>query len=210
MQGLLNRVARPGLAAEGGNQRTEAAVQLGLDWLARHQHPDGFWDCDGFMNQCKSEECGDPGNARYDPGVSGLALLAFLGAGETDTSGLHGKTVSRGLEYLLNIQDRDGCFGPRTTNHFTYNHAICALAMAEAYALTASPRFKQSAERAIDFIEKARNPDLAWRYGVRPRDNDTSVTGWMVMALTSARGAGLRVDGRVDGRGRRPWRGAGN
>ncbi len=204
VQGLLNRVARPGLTAEGGNQRTEAAVQLGLDWLARHQHPDGFWDCDGFMNQCKSEECGDPGNALYDPGVSGLALLAFLGAGETDTSGLHGKTVSRGLEYLLQIQDPDGCFGPRITNHFTYNHAICALAMAEAYALTDSQQFKHSAERAIDFIEKARNPDLAWRYGIRPRDNDTSVTGWMVMALASARGAGLRVDDKAF-EGARAW-----
>ncbi|MHC4860881.1 MAG: hypothetical protein ACYTDY_12420, partial [Planctomycetota bacterium] len=88
----------------------------------------------------------------------------------------------------------EGCFGPRTEGHFTYNHAIGALAMAEAYGLTGSPLFKQSAQLAIDFVHKSQNPYLAWRYGVRPGENDTSVTGWMVMALKSAKMAKLRVD----------------
>ncbi len=182
------------LRALGGGARTEGAVDLGLEWLKNHQSDDGYWDCDGFMAQCKLNQCGDPGNALYDPGVSGLALLAFLGAGETHKHGRYKKTVREGLKYLKQVQDPEGCFGPRTTNHFTYNHAIGALAMAEAYALTASPLFKQSAQQAIDFIHKAQNPYLAWRYGVRPGDNDTSVTGWMIMALKSAKAAGLRVD----------------
>jgi hypothetical protein len=182
------------LRALGGGARTEGAVDLGLEWLKNHQDPDGYWDCDGFMEQCKLNQCGGPGNALYDPGVSGLAVLAFLGAGETHKHGRYKKTVREGLKYLKQVQDPEGCFGPRTTNHYTYNHAIGALAMAEAYALTASPLFKQSAQQAIDFIHKAQNPYLAWRYGVRPGDNDTSVTGWMIMALKSAKAAGLRVD----------------
>ncbi|MHC4473419.1 MAG: prenyltransferase/squalene oxidase repeat-containing protein, partial [Planctomycetota bacterium] len=71
---------------------------------------------------------------------------------------------------------------------------IGALAMAEAFAMTGSPLFKQSAQRGIDFVHKCQNPYLAWRYGVRPGENDTSVTGWMVMALKSAKVAGLKVD----------------
>ena len=182
------------LKAMGGGKATEGAVDLGLEWLKNHQDPEGFWDCDGFMAQCKLNQCDGAGYALYDPGVSGLALLAFLGAGETHKHGRYKKVVKNGLKYLKQIQDPEGCFGPRTTNHFTYNHAIGALAMAEAYALTASPLFKQSAQQAIDFIHKAQNPYLAWRYGVRPGDNDTSVTGWMVMALKSAKAAKLRVD----------------
>jgi hypothetical protein len=173
---------------------TVPAVDLGLEWLKNHQDPEGYWDCDGFEAQCKLNKCGGAGAALFDPGVSGLALLAFLGAGETHQTGNYRETVRNGLKYLKQIQDPEGCFGPRTTTRFTYNHAVASLAMAEAYALTGSPLFKQSAQSAIDFIEKCRNPYLAWRYGVRPQDNDTSVTGWMVMALKSAREAGgLRV-----------------
>mgnify|MGYP000703534639 CR=1 FL=1 len=63
--------------------------------------------------------------------------LCFLGAGDTHNSGQYKDTVKNGLRYLKQIQDPEGCFGPRTTNHFTYNHAIAALAMTEAYALLA-------------------------------------------------------------------------
>jgi hypothetical protein len=66
--------------------------------------------------------------------------------------------------------------------------------MAEAYGMTQSPLFKASAQNGIDFVLQCQNPYLAWRYGVRPQDNDTSVTGWMVLALRVAKEAGLEVD----------------
>ncbi len=178
----------------GSGATIQNAIRGGLEWLKNHQSRDGYWDSDGFQERCKLNQCGGPGNAMYDPGVSGLALLAFLGAGETHRHGSYQKTVCDGLRYLKQIQDPEGCFGPRTTNHFTYNHAIATLAMVEAYGLTGSPLFKRSAQSGIDFIHKAQNPYLAWRYGVRPGDNDTSVTGWMVMALKSASISKLRVD----------------
>jgi hypothetical protein len=181
------------LRAEGGGG-TEGATEAGLEWLKNHQNPAGYWDCDGFSTQCKKNKCDGPGQPLYDPGISGLSLLAFLGYGETHKTPRYGKVVREGLKYLKGIQDAEGCFGPRTSQHFTYNHAICALAMAEAYGLTQSPLFKTSAQNGIDFVHKCQNPYMAWRYGVRPQDNDSSVTGWMVMALKSANGAGLRVD----------------
>jgi hypothetical protein len=192
------------LRARGSGKKFHRATEWGLEWLKNHQDEEGMWDCDGFMEQCILNQCGGPGDALYDPGVSGLALLAFLGAGETHKYGNYRKTVREGLKYLKQIQDPEGCFGPRTTNHFTYNHAIGALAMVEAYGLTGSPLFKQSAQSGIDFIYKAQNPYLAWRYGVRPGDNDTSVTGWMIMALKSAKTCGLRVD-RAAFDGVRAW-----
>ncbi len=190
---FAGRAAAGAFDAEGGDG-TGAAVAAGLDWLARHQSPGGFFDADGFEAQCRGAKCGGTGGPLYDPGVTGLALLAFQGTGETHKSPRHGHVVRNGLKYLKAIQDAEGCFGTRQSHHFVYNHALATLAFADAYALTESPLFKASAQKGIDFIRQCRNPYLAWRYGVKPRDNDTSVTAWMVWALDVGRTAGLDMD----------------
>ncbi len=190
--GLRGRRGGKGRAA--GGKRAEQACEWGLQWLSNHQSEDGRWDCDDFMVNCKQNQCSGKGNPLYDPGVSGLALLAFLGAGYTHDYGKYRVVVKKGLKYLNSIQDPEGCFGGRSNQNFTYGHSICALAMAEAYGLTNSSLFKESAQKGIDFISQCKNPYKAWRYGVRPGDNDLSVTGWMVMALKSGKMAGLNVN----------------
>jgi len=176
----------------GRGKRARGAVEDALKWLAAHQSPDGGWETAGFNKWCHYKPAAQGpdglGKALYDPGVTGLALCAFLGAGYTNR-GDHefAKVVAKGLRYLKNVQDAEGCFGTRTSQHFIYNHATAALAMVEAYGMTESPIFKASAQKALDFIALARNPYFAWRYGVKPGENDTSVTGWMMMALKSAK-----------------------
>ena len=182
-------------AASFAGNRAEEAVKRGLLWLASHQSPDGSWEAEGWRNWCDqkaSPEGADLSGAGrpkvFDVGVTGLALLAFLGAGYTDRAeGPYGPVVKKGLTFLRGVQDAEGCFGPRATGHFVYNHAIAAQAMIEAFGMTFSPDWKGSAQRAFDFIAVARNPNGTWRYGVRPGDSDLSVTGWMSMALASAR-----------------------
>jgi biopolymer transport protein ExbD len=165
---------------EGGTRgELTLPVVRGLFWLARNQRADGAWSA--------GEE------ARFRPGVTGLALLAFLRTGHTHRSGQHTKAVREGLRFLLSIQDPEGCFGPRSDGTFVYDHALATNAMIEAYAMTGSPLFRESAKRAIASIERCRNPYFAWRYGIRPQDNDTSVTTWMVMALATARDAELQA-----------------
>ncbi len=169
------------------------AVVAALRWLAAHQSHDGQWECEGFPRWCYGQPAAGSGpdgkgKAQYDVGVTGLALLAFLRAGYTSRSeGPFGRVVGHGLRYLKDVQDAEGCFGNRSTGHFVYNHAIASLAMVEAYGRTRSGVFKGPAQKALDFIAIARNPYFAWRYGVKPGDNDTSVTGWMMLALTSAK-----------------------
>jgi ElaB/YqjD/DUF883 family membrane-anchored ribosome-binding protein len=185
-----------------GSIATESAVVDGLRWLARHQNPDGSWDTDGFPSQCGRfirGACGGPGYPEYDSGSTSLALLAFLGAGYTHLSrdsydGLcFGTVVKNGLKWLMANQDGDGCVGGRSAAKYLYNHAIAALALSEAYGLTGSGLFKDNAQRSIDFLLSAQNPGQGWRYTARSGDNDSSVTGWCVMALKSAEISGLRV-----------------
>jgi hypothetical protein len=77
----------------------ERAVTEGLDWLCRHQSSSGEWDCAAFSAECDLSACRQPGETSYTPGVSGLALLCYLGFGETHQSGAHKETVGKGLEY---------------------------------------------------------------------------------------------------------------
>jgi len=182
------------LRAGGGGKKADDAVEDALKWLAAHQSPDGGWECEGWRKWCdkkpssEGESLEGAGKANYDVGVTGMALLAFLGAGYTNRSeGPFGKVVGDGLKYLRNVQDAEGCFGNRSTGHYVYNHAIASLAMVEAYGMTGSSIYKSPTQKALDFIAITRNPYFAWRYGVKPGDNDTSVTGWMMMALKSAK-----------------------
>jgi hypothetical protein len=166
---------------------TNVAVMAALQWLKHHQSPDGRWDGGAFDAQCKMNRCDGPGDSAFSTGVTGLSLLAFLGAGETHQTGSCRTTVKNGLKWLRDVQDSEGCFGPRTSQHFLYNHACAALAMTEAYGMTGSRVFKEPAQRGVGFVLKSKNPYLAWRYNYPPDgDNDTSVSGWMVMVLKSA------------------------
>ncbi|MCC6408243.1 MAG: terpene cyclase/mutase family protein [Planctomycetes bacterium] len=184
-----------GGGGRGGGRTTEGATLAALEWLKNHQSPEGRWDCDGFGGQCKKGACSGPGYSNNDIGVTGLALLCFLGAGETHQSGNYKDVVKRGLKYLMSVQDEDGCFGQRVGHHFIYNHACAALAMTEAFGMTQAKAFKDPAQKSINFILKAQNPYAAWRYAFPPDgDNDVSVTGWMLMALKSAKASGLTID----------------
>ncbi|MHC4778023.1 MAG: hypothetical protein ACYTFG_05530 [Planctomycetota bacterium] len=187
---------RRNLRAYGGGRHTESAVLMGLIWLKNHQSPDGTWSCDLFMKNCKKGTCAGGGeSSEYDTGVTGLALLSFLGAGHTHKTGKFKDTVKRGLKALKGLQTADGCFGPKTADgHWIYNHAVATQCMAEAYALADhSPLLQAPAQKAVTFLSDCQNPYLGWRYGRRPGDNDTSCTAWSALALRVAKAAGLKV-----------------
>ncbi len=172
------------------------AVDRGLDWLARHEVPSAGWSAAGFRERCDATSpCGGGGEAENDVGVTGLATLAFLGGGETPLKGAHRDVVRDSLKWLREVQDVDGCFGPRNRQHWAYSHAAASLAVVEAYRRTGGKALEAPAQRAVRFAEKCRNPYLGWRYAYPPDgDNDTSTTSWMAHVVAAASRAGIDVD----------------
>jgi hypothetical protein len=181
----------------GGSAATEAAVASALDWLARAQSSDGRWDARlhgaGTSRTVAGRALEDVGRGA-DTGVTGLALLAYLGAGNTHREGPHRDAVSRGVDFLVRSQAADGNLGGGAeTFSFMYCHAMATFALSECYALTGDRSLRQAVERAVDYSVAAQDSaGGGWRY--QPGDRgDTSQHGWQVMALSSAALAGIDV-----------------
>ncbi|MGE3818175.1 MAG: prenyltransferase/squalene oxidase repeat-containing protein [Isosphaeraceae bacterium] len=183
---------------EGGTVESEKSVEAGLEWLARHQGLDGGWSLN-FQPRCQGDGCPLDQTLDSDTAATGLALLPMLGAGHIHTAKSRYQThVRKGLAWLVNHQQRDGSLfigGGRNT--LMYSHAIAAMALCEAYGLSADPKLRVPAQKAIDYIARTQNSiDGGWRY--RPgQAGDTSVVGWLVFALRSARLAGLKISRNV-------------
>ncbi|MBI1902673.1 MAG: VCBS repeat-containing protein [Planctomycetia bacterium] len=168
---------------DGAADPTETAINNALGWLAQQQPPDGSWSLRGHYS--------DGGNMESHNAATGLALMAFLGAGQTHKEGKFTETVQRGLDFLTRQVKRNGSL--HEPGGSMYAHAIGSIVLCEAYAKTQDKSLAPVAQSAIAFTVGAQDPNGGgWRY--RPgQPGDTSVTVWAVKALASARKAGLTV-----------------
>ncbi len=171
----------------GGTKGTEDAVELGLAWLARQQRSDGSWSLKGPYSDGSDNE--------NTAAATAMALLAFQGHGDTHREGKYQTVVKKGWTALLKMQRKDGSFAGQMTVQIQqlYTHAQCTIAICELYGMTKDSRYRGPAQRAVKYCVESQDPQHGgWRYAPR-QDSDTSVTGWFVMALQSARMAGLAV-----------------
>ncbi|HEX2749601.1 MAG TPA: prenyltransferase/squalene oxidase repeat-containing protein, partial [Verrucomicrobiales bacterium] len=177
----------------GGNEQCEAAVKKSLQWLQKKQNPDGSW---GTSNK---------------GGMTGLALLAYLGHCETPESPLYGETVLKGLTYLMELAQKnkapfDGIYSDKpSVISSTYEHGIACYAMGEMYSFAKLgtkpiPGLRESFERGTAIIIQKQQPAGSWGYkeGIgydQYGRNDLSVTGWQYQALKAAKHTGLKIAG---------------
>ena len=190
------RGSRGGLGR--GGRAANKELDAGLKWLANHQDENGQWDSDNFMkHDTTGEPCDGAGAALYDVGLTGLALLAFLGDGNTLHSGPYRDVVKRGIQWLCQQQKSNGLLGEASSNEFVYNHAIATIAVVEAVGLSKSKLLRQYAQDALNYLEYHRNPYSVWRYQPRDGDNDTSVTGWCVLAYKSGQDFDFEVNDKA-------------
>jgi squalene cyclase len=172
-----------------------------LRWLASAQSDDGRWEA-ALHGAGRERRIGGTdrqgAGATADSAMTGLTLLAFLGAGHTHQSGEYRDTVRRGLEYLLRVQRADGSLaGNARVYEAMYCHGMAAFALSEAAAMTRDEQLKPAVSRAVTFIVASQHPTSGgWRY--QPGDpGDTSQLGWQIMALRSAELAGMPMPART-------------
>jgi hypothetical protein len=180
----------------GATPQSEAAVAAALEWLAASQSADGRWDADAHGAGRETRTLGHDrrgAGAQADTGVTGLALLAFLGNGETHLEGRHRESVQHGLEFLLASQAQDGNLsGNAELFAAMYCHGIATLALSEAYALSGDERLLPGLQKALRYTTAAQHAGGGWRY--QPYDaGDISQFGWQLMSLHSAELAGLPI-----------------
>lgn len=183
----------------GGTVESEQAVNAGLVWLQSIQQSDGSWH---FARVGPEAAAGR--FSRTEVGATSLALLCFLGAGHTHANdGPYRETVEKGLSYIGSqaeiVQGTADLRGQYEGNAGMYVQGLATICISEAHALDRQNKdLEKLTDMAVNFIEKAQDPvGGGWRYQPRDSPGDTSVVGWQVMALQSARAGRIRVSSSV-------------
>ncbi|MFO0820556.1 MAG: prenyltransferase/squalene oxidase repeat-containing protein [Pirellulales bacterium] len=186
--------AKAALARSGGaSEASEAAVANALRWFAEHQMPDGGWSFDHRLGPCQGR-CSEAGKLTTGRnGATGMALLPFLGSGQTHREGPYKEVVKRGLYFLVQSMKPKNGGGDLSDGGNMYSHGICGIVLCEAYSMTKDRDLMAPAQAAINFIVYAQDPvGGGWRYSPR-QPGDTSAVGWQLMALKSGHMAYLNV-----------------
>lgn len=157
----------------GGKSNARApadAVIRGLRWLQQSQNKDGSWGA---------------GTDDLDA-TTGIALLAFLGHGETPASPEFGKTVELGMKYLIASM--------MSTNSPVLNgqppafgHAISTWALCEGFCMTRILALQPAVEKGLAVIQKGQKQSGLWDGNFSPDrgNDDPDVSVLQVIALKS-------------------------
>lgn len=156
-----------------------AAVARGLSALRSQQNSDGSF-----------------GRGRYGRhvAITSLAAIAFMADGHLPGRGEHGEVVARALEFVLQNCTETGLIATEGSDQVMYGHGFATLFLGEIYGMNRQDaRVREALVKAVQLIVNTQNDEGGWRYNPVPYDADVSVTICEVMALRSARNAGIKV-----------------
>ncbi len=185
-------------AMYGATEQSEDAVEAALAWLAAHQQRNGSWSFDlskePCNGRCRHNQKEGADFARPATAATGLALLAFLGAGYSHQEGKYAETVQRGL-YFLRDSAMPTDFGLDLQSGSMYGHGIAAMAISEAMALVRyngreDHELFALTEQIASFTSTAQHRAGGWRY-VPGSPGDMTVSGWQILSLISAQHGGV-------------------
>jgi hypothetical protein len=166
-------------AIEEMSPRLDEAVARGLEHLASLQNEDGSFGRGRFVDNA---------------GIAAICGIAFLADGHVPGRGRYGEVVRRALDHILSKVTETGLIAGDGGHGPMYGHGFATLFLGEVYGMTPEDASVRDAlERAVELIVNSQNEEGGWRYNPVPYDADVSVTICQVMALRSARNAGIKV-----------------
>ena len=174
--------AQPATTFEEMPAAARAAIERGLTRLTAMQGDDGSF-----------------GGGRYGRhvGITAIAGLALLADGNLPGRGARGEAVQRALQFVLANTNEAGLLAADTSHGPMYGHGYATLFLGEVYGSAAAgvdtAKVRATLIRAVRLIVDCQNDEGGWRYHPRPYDADLSVTITQIMALRSARNAGISV-----------------
>lgn len=152
----------------------EKAIKGGLDWLVKSQAADGSW------------------GAQYKTASTALGLMAFMVKGHFPDKPPHGETLSKAVSALVAQAAPDSGYLGRSM----YEHGLATLALSEVWGMSGAKGKTDvgaTLKSAVTVILKSQHPGGGWRYNPAPTDADLSVTVMQIVALASAKEAGILV-----------------
>lgn len=165
--------------------QTKRDVQRGLDWLAKEQRRQGYWEANG---------------GQYRIAMTALCGNALLCEGSTTTRGRYAKNISLAVDYLLDSASPSGLIGYKNDYHYTYGHGYSMLFLSQVFGEEGDAerreRIKQVLTKAVLFCGQAQTTAGGWGYVSAKDGNDfdegsTCVT--QVQGLRACRNAGIPV-----------------
>lgn len=159
------------------------AVERGLEYLAARQNAEGSF--------------GNSGAYGATAAITALSGIAFMADGNLPGRGKYGDNVRKAVEFICRNQQESGLFTTSASQGEMYSHGFATLFIGEVYGMTGDDEIKENLQKAVRLIERCQNPEGGWRYQPMPVDADISVTICQIMALRSARDAGIKTDAAV-------------
>jgi len=191
---------KKGRPPKGATVGTEEAVLEGLRWLIRHQNEDGSWGAETASSHCSPPDkpcipAGTEIKPYYNTGLTGLALLCFLGQGISvgskieivDTAmgkrHLAGDIVKRGVKWLIDHQDKEqGFFSDPDFSTGMYNEALATMALCEAYGISRNRELKRPAQKGVDWLVAAQKVRLDATGGMPSDGSNPARWGWRYLS----------------------------
>jgi len=167
------------------DDRAQAAIKRGLDWLAKGQSPDGNW-------------AGTPDVVAYPTSMVSLAGMAFLSGGNTPSRGPYAENVKRAELWLMGNARPSGIITDSAEGNGRpmHGHGFSLLFLASVYGMETDPRTRDSLKniinKAINLTARGQSPLGGWTY--MPGGGDEgSVTVTQMQGLRAASNAGFVV-----------------